>query len=1212
MQSFNVYLLGAPRFEQEGEKFHIPRRKSVALLAYLITSSQIHTRDSLATMFWPEHDQSSARANLRRELSRLKKALGEEAFAITKEQVGIQQEARLGLDVAVFQSRLSDVQTRIQETNGCLEPEIFSTCMNELKGAIELYRGDFMAGFSLLDSPNFDEWQFFQTENLRSLFAEALQQLIQWQIIQGEYARAIEHARRWLSLDKLHEPAHRKLMQLYAWSEKQSAALRQYQECKRLLKIELGIEPEEETTQLYEAIKTRQLDLPEVEEKKFIKLSTMNGIFSNEKNTTEQPATESEQREFYRDRKEEKSNSGAHLSSTQPILFIGRENEKEQLSRLLVEDPNCRLLSIVGPGGVGKTSLALEAASESLEAFEDGVYFIPLSQLTSADHIVPALAKQLRFRFHEAAEPKKQLLDYLREMKVLLVMDNFEHLLQGTGLLVDILHTAPGVKLLSTSRERLNLSDEVVFTLSGMRFPDFADGLVPDTDLTDYDAVELFITSTRKVKPDFELQRKDYEHIARICHLIEGMPLAIVMAAGWMEMLSPKEVADEIASNLDFLETQAQDIPERQRSIRAVFNASWSLLEDQEKDVLKRLTVFQSSFTRQAAQAVTGTSLKNLLNLMRKSWLHRSGHNRFQIHELLCQYTSEKVEADATTLQEAKDKFSSYYADLLQEQIEVMHGPSHEEAFIVVAEDFENIRAAWHWLVDQKRFDMIVDQLLPALYYYFQVRAKSYELFQLVELTLAELEDESEITGNIQFKAIMLTAKASFYRKGDPIRFDRCDIMLPAYEEAIHEAWSLIIKPQDLKEMGLWGALLAYLYGRFIDHAQGRTYLMQLVQDYRVNENIWELAFVLELLGSLNVVASAINSDKGPHLEEAGHCLEEAYTIFKQIGDERESGYTLMLRGSLFFHQQSWTQAVRDLETAQSILESVGDMIPSMHWFLGDLYLRLGEFEAFFKYFNEISTTYIKMGYKRVAAYSLSKESTEALRYSDIEHARQTRERSLDLSREVDDIFGEAWSTWEMGEIYRVANEIEEARQWYEKARVLFNKVGDPYGLTFYHRGLGDIALTTGDENEANHQFQVSLEYAGEANYDWGMAYALVGLGRASICLGEIEDAQAFISDALQRAQNSGEIGLVLFVLAGYARLYAATGQTEQAIELCELIFGHYASWSETKAQAEDLFSEISELMPGQLRTVRGGDQIIDVMKMADRLLKESTLSERS
>jgi len=451
MQSFNVYLLGAPRFEQEGEKFHIPRRKSVALLAYLLTSSQIHTRDSLATMFWPEHDQSSARANLRRELSRLKKALGEEAFAITKEQVGIQQEARLGLDVAVFQSRLSDVQTRIQDTNGCLEPEIFSTCMNELKGAIELYRGDFMAGFSLLDSPNFDEWQFFQTENLRSLFAEALQQLIQWQIIQGEYARAIEHARRWLSLDKLHEPAHRKLMQLYAWSEKQSAALRQYQECK--------------TTQLYEAIKTRQLGLPEVEEKKFIKLSTMNGIFSNEKNTTEQPATESEQSEFYRDRKEEKSNSGAHLSSTQPILFIGRENEKEQLSRLLVEDPNCRLLSIVGPGGVGKTSLALEAASESLEAFEDGVYFIPLSQLTSADHIVPivpALAKQLRFRFHEAAEPKKQLLDYLREMKVLLVMDNFEHLLQGTGLLVDILHTAPGVKLLSTSRERLNLSDEVV------------------------------------------------------------------------------------------------------------------------------------------------------------------------------------------------------------------------------------------------------------------------------------------------------------------------------------------------------------------------------------------------------------------------------------------------------------------------------------------------------------------------------------------------------------------------------------------------------------------------------------------------------------------------------------------------------------------------------------------------------------------------------
>jgi DNA-binding SARP family transcriptional activator/pimeloyl-ACP methyl ester carboxylesterase len=258
--TFRLSLLGVPRLERDAEPLPIPRRKTLALLAYLAVTGAPHSRETLATLLWPDYDQSSALANLRRELSRLKGALGEQVLTADRLQVELSPEAGLWLDVAAFQSQVKEGLGHHH-----LQENLCSKCLEALESAVALFQNDFMAGFSLPDAPGFDEWQFFQAEELRRWLADALRRLIESHTWRGEYTQAIPYARRWLSLDPLHEPAHRRLMQLYSWSDQQSAALRQYQECQRTLLEELGIQPEAETQALYEAIKMRQLTPPKLE-----------------------------------------------------------------------------------------------------------------------------------------------------------------------------------------------------------------------------------------------------------------------------------------------------------------------------------------------------------------------------------------------------------------------------------------------------------------------------------------------------------------------------------------------------------------------------------------------------------------------------------------------------------------------------------------------------------------------------------------------------------------------------------------------------------------------------------------------------------------------------------------------------------------------------------------------------------------------------------
>lgn len=259
MSTLKVYLFGPPRIEHNSKTVEIQRRKTLGLFIYLVVTGQPHSRDSLAALFWPNNDQPGARANLRRDISRLKKSLGENSLLLDGDNVSLNPAFAFWLDVKEFQSKLDEAASHDHSSDSPCP-----SCFTALADAVNLCTNDFLAGFSLPDSQKFDEWQFFQAESLRRLLAKALQSLIARHTSRGEFEQAISYARRWLMIDNLHEPAHRTLIRLYAWAGQQAAALRQYQECLRILRDDLGAEPEEETQALYEAAKMRMLAPPEL------------------------------------------------------------------------------------------------------------------------------------------------------------------------------------------------------------------------------------------------------------------------------------------------------------------------------------------------------------------------------------------------------------------------------------------------------------------------------------------------------------------------------------------------------------------------------------------------------------------------------------------------------------------------------------------------------------------------------------------------------------------------------------------------------------------------------------------------------------------------------------------------------------------------------------------------------------------------------------
>jgi len=397
----------------------------------------------------------------------------------------------------------------------------------------------------------------------------------------------------------------------------------------------------------------------------------------------------------------------------QVTAFIGRETELASIKALLSDIHN-RLVTIVAPGGMGKTRLALEAAGQISQAFPQGVYFIALDRLSTADLIVQAVADVLPISLSSKEDPKSRIVDYLHDKTTLLVMDNFEHVLDGAAFVQDILGAAPRVQFLATSRAKLNLTSETLFNIDGLT--------VDEVSLEKNSAIQLFAQSARRMQPKFELNDAVLPAVTRICRMVGGMPLAIVLAAAWIDTLSVDEIAAEIEKSIDILETELRDVSDRQRSVRAVIESSWNQVDATAQNLLKRLAVYRGGFTRAAAQEAAGATLRGLSQLVDKALLRRDPNTgRYSIHELLRQYAEEQLVLSADEERSAHESHATYFADFMKTCGTRAHDHRLKASLLEIEDDIDNIRVAWNYWTDKQEAHRLLE-FIDAMWLFFEVR----------------------------------------------------------------------------------------------------------------------------------------------------------------------------------------------------------------------------------------------------------------------------------------------------------------------------------------------------------------------------------------------------------------------------------------------------------------------------------------------------------
>ena len=578
-----------------------------------------------------------------------------------------------------------------------------------------------------------------------------------------------------------------------------------------------------------------------------------------------------------------------HNLPWQPSRFVGRHQEMSEVARLL-SNTTIRLITILGAGGMGKTRLALEAARTHLSRFADGVYFVPFASIRSTEHIATAIAEQIGLQFHSESAPPTQLLSFLAPKQMLLVLDNFEHLLDGAHLVTDILQAAPQVKVLVTSREKLNLSGETIFTLAGLHFPDMDTPTPP----LEYDAVLLLIESAQRVRPDFALQPDDFVDLARICKLTAGMPLALVLAASWLDMLTLKQIAAAIQQGIDILKSEMRDLPERQRSVRATLDYSWARLSDSERDVFRKLSVFRGGFTADAAQVVARATIRHLRRLIDQSLVQALLTGRYDIHELVRQYAAEQLELSGEA-HSAGDAHSSFYLGFVKEREADIKGRRQRAALDEIEADFENVRAAWDWALE--RMDLVsIGDGAEALALFLSLRGSwkdKDDLFLEAINRLAPQGDETPhpVWGKVVVRGPLIAgamAQTDLALEMARQHADKAEIAHCLFRMGLLDSLSKLDQTSlrlleesavCFQEVGdsyhvanalYWAGILYRLRG---EHTPASAYSQQSLDLRRTIGDHWGMAFSVVELGMALFVRG--------NLDEAERCLREAYLMAK-------------------------------------------------------------------------------------------------------------------------------------------------------------------------------------------------------------------------------------------------------------------------------------------------------------------------------------------
>ncbi|MBN1373094.1 MAG: tetratricopeptide repeat protein [Anaerolineaceae bacterium] len=987
--AFQVSLPGQPLSAFGAEKVR-------ALLAYLaVESDRPHPRRRLAGLLWPDQPEERALHNLRQALSTLRKLLpdpptGEPFFLVTPDTVQFNPRSPHNLDLREFQ-RLLDEALRHLSDRPCAGRPVLPM----LQSALALYHGPFLEHFNLDDSSEFDEWAFMLRESSNQRAVQALVLLVDYHERRHEFELARRAAERLVELAPWDETAHNQVIRLLAQNGQCSAAQARYATLRRYLADQMGLEPSAETVALFEQVRQAA--------------------------AARQPLPAP-------------TPSSPHNLRLPASPFIGREPEQLQLAELLA-DPVNRLITLLGAGGMGKTRLALQVGYAQIGLFSDGVWFVPLLE----SGLIAAIADALQFTFAGPDGPHAQLVNFLSGKCALLILDSFEHIQNEVPLLAELLEAAPNLVFLVTSRLRLDLHAEIVFPVEGLEIPPDSAELLSDPQR--YSAPALFLSRARRLRRDLAFGEADAPALLEICRLLDGMPLGLELAAATAWSRSLPEIAAQTRASLDSLSANFPDLPARHRSLRAVFDKSWTLLTPQLQACLARLSVFRADFLPAAAEAVADCTPEFSSALLDRCLLRQNGEGRLQIPEPIQPYAADQLATLDSQVAEVHAAHAAHYTVLLSSQNDTLTGAEMRAALAVLLPEMENLRQAWLWAAGNQRADLL-DQALQPLHQFLYTRSAFQEAIRLFEAALTHSQDAP--------LAARLKNRLGVYY----IRLGRHDAAQQTLQEGLQGS-----RDHNLThEMILALSHLANLHHKHGEPAEAMRLIEELLA---LSQSIDHL----EGQRSAHYLLARIYYNRGD-LAETVQAMNASLEIARRIGNPLGILTALNVLGDYYCNQEQYLEALRIYEECLEISRSLG------------------------------SRFHIAMQLNNLGVvHHMTENFAEATRYY---------LESLDICRDTGDLEGESVALCNLGEVATLTADYPAAQHYYAQALEIGRRIENAWTIAVANNNLGETLRRMDDLPGAWSNFAQGLRIGWDSEALSQVMESLAGMGAILIQTGSV------------------------------------------------------------------------------------------------------------